>query len=39
MEMNVWRIVGVLVATLVMCGVSGAFALKKLWKAEPADLF
>jgi len=39
MEMNVWRIVGVLVATLVMCSISGAFALKKLWKAEPADLF
>lgn len=39
MEMNVERIGIVLGLTLAMCGASGTLALKKLWQAEPADLF
>jgi len=39
MKMNTKRVFWVLLATLFMCSTSGAFALKKLWKAEPADLF
>ena len=33
------RIVFVLIMSLLMCMVSGTFALKKLWQAEPAELF
>lgn len=33
------RVVSVLLMTLLMCGVSGVLAIKKLWKAEPAELF
>ena len=39
LEMNPTRVVTVLVLGLVMCCVSGLFALRKLWKAEPASLF
>lgn len=39
LEMNPTRIITVLVLGLVMCCVSGLFALRKLWKAEPASLF
>jgi putative ABC transport system permease protein len=39
MEMTVSRAVVVMLLTLVMCGISGTLALKKLWQAEPADLF
>jgi putative ABC transport system permease protein len=38
-EMTGARMVGVLVATLVMCAVSGAIATRRLKRAEPADLF
>jgi putative ABC transport system permease protein len=33
------RVVSVLLMTLVMCGFSGVLAIRKLWKAEPAELF
>jgi len=39
LEMNPTRVVTVLILGLVMCCVSGLFALRKLWKAEPASLF
>lgn len=39
MEMNFLRVGSVFVLTVVMCGLSGALALKKLWQAAPADLF
>ena len=39
MEMNLLRVGSVFVLTVVMCGLSGALALKKLWQAAPADLF
>ncbi len=37
--MNWERVVSVLLMTLVMCGISGMLAVKKLWSAEPAELF
>lgn len=37
--MNVERVVSVLVMGLVMSCCSGLLALRKLWKAEPANLF
>ncbi len=33
------RVVSVLLMTLVMCGFSGVLAIRKLWNAEPAELF
>jgi putative ABC transport system permease protein len=39
MEMTLTRVVVVFLLTLVMCGISGTLALKKLWQAEPAELF
>ena len=33
------RVMSVLLMTLVMCGVSGVLAIKKLWKADAAELF
>ncbi len=33
------RVIGVLVMTFGICGVSGLFALQKLWQVQPADLF
>ncbi|MFK7734616.1 MAG: FtsX-like permease family protein [Pirellulaceae bacterium] len=39
MEMDVTRIVSVWVLTLVMCAVSGALAIRKLFNADPASLF
>ncbi len=39
MEMNVYRIVFVMLLTLVMSSLSGTLALRKLWQAEPAELF
>ena len=39
MEMNRDRAFFVLLMTLGMCGFSGVLAMKKLWKAEPAELF
>ncbi len=33
------RAIGVLVATLAMCAISGAIATRRLKRAEPADLF
>ena len=37
--MNGARVVGVFALGLAMCCVSGLLALRKLWKAEPANLF
>lgn len=37
--MNWERVASVLLLTIVMCGVSGVLAIRKLWKAEPAELF
>ena len=37
--MNWERVASVLLMTLVMCGISGMLAVKKLWSAEPAELF
>ncbi len=39
LSMTGWRIIGVLVMTFGICGISGLFALKKLWQVQPADLF
>ncbi len=39
MEMNTTRAGFVLLMTLGMCGISGVLAMRKLWKAEPAELF
>ena len=39
MEMNKERALFVLLMTLGMCGFSGVLAMRKLWKAEPAELF
>ena len=39
MEMNQARALFVLLMTLGMCGFSGVLAMRKLWKAEPAELF
>ncbi len=33
------RVIFVLIMSLLMCMVSGTLALKKLWQAEPAELF
>ena len=37
--MTLERVILVFVLSLLMCGVSGALALRKLWQAEPAELF
>ena len=37
--MTLERVLFVLFLSLLMCGVSGALALRKLWQAEPAELF
>ncbi len=37
--MTVSRIIMVLLLTFLMCGLAGTLALKKLWQAEPAELF
>jgi putative ABC transport system permease protein len=33
------RAISVFLMALLMCSVSGVLAMKKLWKAEPAELF
>ena len=38
-EMNLWRIAGVLLLSVAMCCLSGMAALRKLRGAQPADLF
>jgi putative ABC transport system permease protein len=38
-EMDPWRAVGVLMLSLVMCGVAGVAALRKVFSVDPADLF
>lgn len=38
-EMTWWRIALVLMLSLLMCNAAGVFALRKLLKAEPANLF
>ncbi len=37
--MNAARVVGVALLGMTVCLVSGTLALRKLWKAEPANLF
>ncbi len=39
MHFSAWRILSVLLATIVMCIISGFFALRKLLAADPASLF
>ncbi|MBL8892906.1 MAG: ABC transporter permease [Planctomycetaceae bacterium] len=39
LSMSGGRIIGVLLMTFGICGLSGLFALKKLWQVQPADLF
>lgn len=39
LSMTWGRAAGVLVLSIVMCSVSGLFALRKVWAADPADLF
>lgn len=39
LSMTATRAIGVLVATIVMCAISGAIATRKLARANPADLF
>jgi putative ABC transport system permease protein len=39
MAMNSGRVVGVALLGLAVCLLSGGLALRKLWKAEPANLF
>lgn len=38
-EMNGWRLAGVLLLSVAMCTLSGLGAIRKLAKAEPAELF
>jgi len=38
-EMNLWRIVFVLVLSVAMCMISGLGALRKVGSSDPADLF
>jgi putative ABC transport system permease protein len=37
--MSMQRAVTVLILTLIMCGSSGAIAMRKLRSADPADIF
>jgi hypothetical protein len=37
--MNGWRLAGVLLLSVAMCTLSGLGAIRKLAKAEPAELF
>jgi putative ABC transport system permease protein len=39
MVMTVSRAITVLILTIVMCGISGAIAVRKLQAADPADIF
>lgn len=39
LTMDLWKIVTVAVLGILMCVVSAILALRKLWKAEPANLF
>lgn len=39
LEMNLTRVIFVAGLTFLMCWVSGTLALRKLWQAEPADLY
>ena len=39
MEMSLLRIVTVFLLTLLMCATSGALAIRKLFRADPASLF
>ncbi|MFO1065250.1 MAG: ABC transporter permease [Pirellulales bacterium] len=38
-SMNMGRVVGVALLGLIVCAGGGTLALRKLWKAEPANLF
>ena len=37
--MTALRAISVLILTLIMCGMSGAIATRKLQSADPADMF
>ncbi len=37
--MTAQRAIGIGFLGLLMCTLSGVFAIRKLWKAEPASLF
>jgi putative ABC transport system permease protein len=39
MAMTISRAVTVLILTIIMCGISGAIAVRKLQAADPADIF
>jgi putative ABC transport system permease protein len=39
MAMTIARAVTVLILTIIMCGISGAIAVRKLQAADPADIF
>jgi putative ABC transport system permease protein len=39
LEMTTARAAGVFALTIMMCGVSGALAVRKLRAADPADVF
>lgn len=39
MAMTVARAITVLILTIIMCGISGAIAVRKLQAADPADIF
>lgn len=39
MMLNVWRVLLVFCLTFLMCTISGALAVRKLWAADPATLF
>lgn len=39
MELNLMRILSIFGLTLLMCSISGLFAVRRLWAADPASLF
>jgi putative ABC transport system permease protein len=39
MLMSLSRAISVLIMTIIMCGISGAIAVRKLQAADPADIF
>jgi putative ABC transport system permease protein len=39
LDLTFWRAARILVLTLLMCGVSGALAVRRLFNADPAELF
>ena len=39
MTLDFWRIASILLWTIAMCVVSGGLAIRKLFAADPADLY